>query len=80
MKRVKAACLQQTLHFMPKDSQMGYELALRAVQDEVAHYKAQLERSRTAYKIDEEAIQPDGSIIVQIRKQYNAVNPGQYLD
>ncbi len=80
MKRVKAACLQQTLHFMPKDPQVGYELALRSVQDELAHYKAQLERNRTAYHIDEEAIQPDGSIIVRIRKQYNAVNPGTYLD
>lgn len=80
MKRVKAACLQQTLHFMPKDPQVGYELALRSVQDEVAHYKAQLERNRTAYKIDEEAIQPDGSIIVRIRKQYNAVHVGEYLD
>lgn len=80
MKRVKAACLQQTLHFMPKDPTIGYELALRSVQDEVSHYKAQLERSRTAYRIDEEAIQPDGSILLRIRKQYNAVNPGNYLD
>lgn len=80
MKRVKAACLQQTLHFMPKDTTVGYELALRSVQDEIAHYKAQLERSRTAYKIDEESIQPDGSILLRIRKQYNAVNPGSYLD
>lgn len=80
MKRVKAACLQQTLHFMPKDPQVGYELSLRSVQDEVAHYKAQLERNRTAYRIDEEAIQPNGSIIIRIRKQYNAVNTGDYLD
>lgn len=80
MKRVKAACLLQTLHFMPKDESVGYDLALKSVQDEVAHYKAQLERNRTAFKIEEETIQPDGSIIIKIRKQYNAVKVGEYLD
>ena len=80
MKRVKAACLLQTLHFSPKDDTMGYDLALKSVQDEVAHYKAQLERNRTAYKIEEAAIYPDGSIIIKIRKQYNSVEFGEYLD
>ena len=80
MKRVKAACLLQTLQFSPKDDTLGYDLALKSVQDEVAHYKAQLERNRTAYKIEEETIQPDGSVIIKIRKQYNAVKVGEYLD
>lgn len=80
MKRVKAACLLQTLHFSPKDDTLGHDLALKSVQDEVAHYKAQLERNHTAYKIEEEAIQPDGSILIKIRKQYNAVKVGEYLD
>lgn len=80
MKRVKAACLLQTLHFTPKDETVGYDLALKSVQDEVAHYKAQLERNRTAYKIEEETVLPDGSIVIKIRKQYNAVKVGEYLD
>ena len=79
MKRVKAACLLQTLHFQLKED-IDHDLAVRAVQDEVAHYKAQLERNRTAFKIDEETVQPDGSILIRIRKQYNAVNTGDYLD
>jgi len=79
VKRVKAACLLQTLHFQLKED-LDPALAVKAVQDEVAHYKAQLERNRTAYKIDEEAVQPDGSIVVRIRKQYNAVQVGEYLD
>ena len=79
MKRVKAACLLQTLHFQLKED-LDPSLAVKAVQDEMAHYKAQLERNRTAYKIDEEAVQPDGSIVVRIRKQYNAVQVGEYLD
>ena len=79
MKRVKAACLLQTLHFQLKED-IDPALAVKAVQDEVAHYKAQLERNRTAFKIDEETVQPDGSIIIKIRKQYNAVKTGEYLN
>ena len=79
MKRVKAACLLQTLHFQLKED-VDNDLAVKAVQDEVAHYKAQLELNRTAYKIDEESVQPDGSVLVKIRKQYNAVKVGEYLD
>ena len=79
MKRVKAACLLQTLHFQLKED-IDHDIAVRAVREEVAHYKTQLERNRTAFKIDEETVQPDGSIIVKIRKQYNAVNTGIYLD
>ena len=79
MKRVKAACLLQTLHFQLKED-IDPALAVKAVQDEVAHYKVQLERNRTAFKIDEETVQPDGSIIIKIRKQYNAVKTGEYLN
>lgn len=79
MKRVKAACLLQTLHFQLKED-IDHDIAVRAIREEVAHYKTQLERNRTAFKIDEETVQPDGSIIVKIRKQYNAVNTGSYLD
>lgn len=79
MKRVKAACLLQTLHFQLKED-LEHTQAIQAVRNEVAHYKAQLDRSKTAYRIDEETVQPDGSILIRIRKQYNAVNPGEYLD
>lgn len=79
MKRVQAACLLQTLHFQLKEDR-DHDLAVKAVRDEVTHYKAQLERNRTAYKIDEETVQPDGSIVIRIRKQYNAVRVGDYLD
>ena len=53
MKRVKAACLYQTLHFLPKED-LDHAMAVETVQAEVAHYKAHLERNQTAYKIDEE--------------------------
>ena len=79
MKRVKAACLLQTLHFLPKE-EMDRDLAVKMVRDEVEHYKAQLERNRIAYKIDEETVQPDGSVIIKIIKQYNSSPVGDYLN
>lgn len=79
MKRVKAACVCQTLHFMLKDGIPGREAA-ELVRQEVEHYKMTLERSRTLYKILEETTQPDGSVIIKIIKQYNATPVGDYLN
>ena len=43
---------------------MAAPAAARAVKEEYEHYKMQLERSRTRYKIVEETVQPDDSIPV----------------
>ena len=79
MKRVKAACICQTLHFMLKED-VAHDYAVRLVQDEVAHYKKNLERNHTRYKIVEETEQSDGSILVKVIKQYNTSPVGDYLD
>lgn len=79
MKRIKAACICQTLHFQLKDD-VDHEYAVKAVQEEVAHYKSQMDRNRTKYRIVEEATQPDGSVIVKIIKQYNQSPVGDYLN
>jgi hypothetical protein len=79
MKRVKAACICQTLHFMLKED-VEHAAAIQQVQQEVEHYKKSLERNRTQYKIVEETTQPDGSVIIKILKQYNASPVGNYLD
>ena len=79
MKRVKAACIQQTLHFQLKED-LGHRAAVHAVQEEYEHYKRQLERKGTKYRIVEEQTQPDGSILVKIKKQYNDHDCGDYLD
>ena len=72
MKRVKAACILQTLVFAQKeDCGMTRDQQLRVNRDEVSRYKAQMDRSRTRYQITEEAEQPDGSVLVRVRKQYN---------
>ncbi len=79
MKRIKYACLEQTIHFQLKDG-LEHAAAVQAVQGELAHYKAQLDRTHTKYRILEEIPQPDGSILVKIKKQYNNHNCGPYLD
>ena len=72
MKRIKAACIQQTLVFAQKDDcGLSREQQLKVNRDEVARYKAAMDRSRTRYQIAEEAEQADGSIIVRVKKQYN---------
>lgn len=72
MKRVKAACILQTLVFAQKP-EMGYskERALKINHEEIEHYKATLERARTRYQIVDLTEQEDGSIVVHVRKQYN---------
>lgn len=79
MKRIKSACICQTLYFMLKeDVEQSY--AAQLVKKEVEKYKQSLERNRTQYKIEEETIQSDGSVIIKIIKQYNTSPVGSYLD
>lgn len=79
MKRVKAACICQTLHFMLKED-LDHDLAVKLVRDELATYKRRLDSSRTQYRILEEAEQEDGSVMVKIIKQYNQSPVGDYLN
>ena len=79
MKRVKAACICQTLHFMLKDD-LGHDYAVKLVKEEVEKYKASLNRNRTKYKIVSEETQADGSVMIKIIKQYNTSPVGDYLD
>lgn len=50
MKRVKAVCICQTLHFMLKED-VEHSYAVKLVQEEVAHYRATTERNKTKYRI-----------------------------
>lgn len=72
MKRVKAACILQTLVFSQKP-EIGYskEYSLKINLEEFEHYKASLERTKTRYQIVNTAEQEDGSLVVWVRKQYN---------
>ena len=74
MKRVKAACILQTLVFSQKaDCGLSREQQVKLNRDEVSRYKATMERTRTRYQIVGETEQADGSVIVRVRKQYNGI-------
>ncbi len=72
MKRVKSACIRQTLVFSQKPD-MGYtkEQALQINLEEIKRYKNQLDRSKTRYVIISQEEQEDGSVVVRVKKQYN---------
>lgn len=82
MKRIQSACIMQTIAFRQKDgSGLSRETMLKMNHEELLRYKTQLDRNRTRYNIDEEADQPDGSVIVRIRKEYSGTaDVGSYLD
>lgn len=79
MKRVKAACICQTLHFMLKEG-VAHDWAVKQVEQDVESYKKTLERNHTQYKIVEQTTQPDGSIMLKVIKQYNSSPVGDYLN
>ena len=49
MKRIKEACICQTLHFMLKED-VGHDYAVKLVKDEIEKYKAGLDKSKTKYR------------------------------
>lgn len=79
MKRVKAACIMQTLHFLLKED-IGHDYAVKLVGEEVKKYKDQLDKNKVRYQILSEETQTDGSVIIEIKKQYNTSPTGHYLD
>ena len=70
MKRIKAACITQTLCFSNHDGETT-EYAKKMIVQEYDKYKAQLDKSGTKYKILSEKTNEDGSIVIEIKKQYN---------
>lgn len=79
MKRIKAACITQTLCFSNHDGETT-DYAKKIIQQEYEKYKMQLDRNHTKYKILSEKTNEDGSILVEIKKQYNTSPVGTYLD
>ena len=54
--------------------------AKKAIVQECEKYKSQLEKSGAKYKILSEKTNEDGSIVIEIKKQYNSTPVGGYLD
>ncbi len=78
MKRIKAACLEQIIHFTAKDGDTS-EYAKAAVKNEYTAYKASLEKRGAKYKIIGETVQDDGTIIVHVKRQNNDQPVGDFL-
>lgn len=72
MKRVQSACILQTLVFQQKeDCGLSHDQILSANRQELARYRQGMDRAHTRYQLVSEEEQPDGSIVVRVRKQYN---------
>lgn len=72
MKRIKAACILQTLVFSQKeDAGLTPEQALVCSREEVENYRRGLVRTGSRHQITEVTERQDGSIVVRVRKQYN---------
>ena len=78
MKRVQAACICQTLHFFQKD-ELSKERNEKLSREEIEKYKKSLEQSKIEYRVLEEKVQDDGSIVIKVIKQYNNSPVGDYL-
>ena len=79
MKRIYSACLVQTIHFQLKED-LPRDAARQAVREEYALYKTRMERNGTRYRIIREQEEDDGSLLVEVKKQYNSSPCGTYLD
>lgn len=79
MKRIKYACLEQTIHFQLKED-IGREQAAELVKQEVGDYMRTLDKRNVKYNVRGETALPDGSIMLSIAKQYNSYDCGNYLD
>lgn len=72
MRRIKSACLLQTIRF---DTVNGED-----PKEELEMYCKKLDRRKVKYKIEETAEQEDGSLLVKIVKQYNTYSTEGYLE
>lgn len=73
MKRIKAGCILQTLVFSQKaEAMLSPEEALGLNRAEAENYRARLKRDGVRHQITGVTEEPDGSIILRVRKQLNA--------
>lgn len=79
MKRILSACIEKTIHFQLKEG-LEHDAAAGEVRSEVARYRASLDRNQTQYKLLDESVQPDGSVVLTLKMQYNNTPVGNYLD
>lgn len=72
MKRITSACLEQTIRFDTYNDADPKE--------DVKRFLELLDRKRTKYQVVEEREESDGSVILKLKKQYNAYKTDGYID
>lgn len=82
LKRVKAACILQTLIFAQKDDcGLSKEQQLAINYEEIERYTSMMDKNHTRYQITEKTEQHDGSVLIRIKKQYNdKTDVSEYFD
>ena len=80
MKRIQSACLMQTIQFRPKDNTLSPQETANAMQGELQLYLQKLDRCHTIYRIIEQSVQTDGSLVLRIMRQYNRYPCDGYLE
>ena len=76
MKRIKAACLYQTVTFL-LDPNVTRGEALKKVESEVNNYKA---KAGSSIQILKETKNDDGSVELEVRKKVSGYAIGSYFD
>ena len=72
MKRITSACLEQTIRFDTYNDAKPEE--------DLKKFLELLDRRRTKYQLVDQQKQEDGSIIIRLKKQYNAYKTDGYID
>lgn len=81
MRRIKSACIMQTLIFM-QDPEAHYsvEEELERNRAELDGYKKKLEDASVRYLITDVREKDNGHVVVRVRKQYNDhVDSSEYI-
>ncbi|MCD8144395.1 MAG: hypothetical protein LUD79_03500 [Oscillospiraceae bacterium] len=79
MKRIQAACLEQTIRFELKDG-VEPETARAMALQEMEGYLEGLRQKRTAFRVVGQTVGEDGVPVLRIKRQYNQYKIGDYLD
>ena len=72
MKRITSACLEQTIRFDTYNDANP--------KDDLKRFLELMDRKNTKYQIVDQTENSDGSIIIKIKKQYNAYKTDGYID
>lgn len=71
MRRIVSACLLQTMRFdTTKEARPEQDLEF---------FLKKLDKTGAKYIIEDKKAEPDGSLVVKIKKQYNSYNTDGYM-